>query len=230
LAGSAHTNKIKQRILLHRPELACVGMTNVECIRRYGLGNYMRQYASDQGSDRSDMDRCLSRSAHPRLSGFVELRADRLGRIVGGTAFGPAAAETVNSMTIAIENKLTVYDIARAPHGYPSHGYLLYRVALSMALSTTFGMLDAFGFRTLSKAAMFLSRRMGPLYITGSTTKRTLEATGHDSTILYDGRILSFFDLHRNVTDQSAHHLKQLSKVEAQRLERWSEQYHACEK
>jgi hypothetical protein len=205
-------------------------MTNVECIRRYGLGNYMRQYASDQGTDRSDMDRCLSRSAHPRLSGFVELRADRLGRIVGGTAFGPAAAETVNSMTIAIENKLTVYDIARAPHGYPSHGYLLYRVALSMALSTTFGMLDAFGFRTLSKAAMFLSRRMGPLYITGSTTKRTLEATGHDSTILYDGRILSFFDLHRNVTDQSAHHLKQLSKVEAQRLERWSEQYHACEK
>jgi Pyridine nucleotide-disulphide oxidoreductase, dimerisation domain len=201
-----------------------VGITTVDCNRRYGIGNYMRQYASEKGTDRADMDRCF------RSPGFVELRADRQGRIVGCTAFGPAAAELTNSMGIAIENMLTVYDIARAPHGYPSHGYLLYRLALSMALSTTFGVLDAFGLKTLSKAAMFLDRRLRGLGIASAQKKRTLEAIGHASTILYNGRILTYIDLHRNVTDQAARHLKLLTKAEAHGFERWSEQYRVYEK
>jgi hypothetical protein len=57
-----------------------------------------------------------------------------------------------------------------------------------------------------------------------------LEAIGHASTILYNGRILTYIDLHRNVTDQAARHLKLLTKAEAHGFERWSEQYRVYEK
>jgi len=48
-------------------------------------------------------------------------------------------------MGVAIANGLTVSNVAIAAHSYPSYGYLLYRVALSMALGNIWGVLDACG-------------------------------------------------------------------------------------
>jgi Pyridine nucleotide-disulphide oxidoreductase, dimerisation domain len=77
---------------------------------------------------------------------FVELRAEkRTGRILGLSACGPTAAELANEIGLAVQNKLTVQDVAKSIHSYPSHGYMLYRVALSMALSSVQGFLATMG-------------------------------------------------------------------------------------
>jgi hypothetical protein len=94
------------------------------------------------GSDRADTD-ALERNAE---NNFVELRAHaRTGRILGGTAVGPAAAELINEIGLAIQSKLTVRHIATSLHSYPSHGYLLYRVALSMATTSLMDVLSTCG-------------------------------------------------------------------------------------
>jgi len=122
--------------------MACVGWTYAECVRRYGLDGFDCMSAREEGTDRADMERC----ARDTSSCFVELRANRQsGRILGCTACGPAAAEMTNSMGIAITNGLTVSNVAFAAHSYPSYGYLLYRVALAMALGSVWGALEACG-------------------------------------------------------------------------------------
>lgn len=132
------------------PEMASVGLTRSDCIQKYGQDGFIYQSIREEGNDRADMER---NERFVRAS-FVELRAARIsGRILGLTACGPAAAELSNEIGLAIQNKLTVRDLARSIHSYPSHGYLLYRLALSMALSSTRGFLDTLGpvGRTLGK-------------------------------------------------------------------------------
>jgi pyruvate/2-oxoglutarate dehydrogenase complex dihydrolipoamide dehydrogenase (E3) component len=129
------------RVVYTDPEMACVGLTYRECVERYGDG-FDWLCIPEQGTDRADMERI------ERSSGacFVELRADKAGgRILGCTACGPAAAELANSMGVAITNSLTIADVARSAHSYPSYGYLLHRIALSMAFSNVWGLLEASG-------------------------------------------------------------------------------------
>jgi len=91
--------------------------------------------------DRADMER-LERP----VIGFVELRATKIaGRVLGMSACGPTAAELANEVGLAITSGLTVRDIARSIHSYPSHGYLLHRIALAMATSSVWGLLSACG-------------------------------------------------------------------------------------
>jgi len=122
--------------------MACVGLSYRECVERFGVGGFDAMYATEHGMDRADMER-FERDTEPC---FVELRVDRSsGSILGCSACGPAAAELTNSMGLAITNGLTVADVARSAHSYPSYSYLLYRIALSMALSSTWGVLEACG-------------------------------------------------------------------------------------
>ena len=124
------------------PELASVGLTRSECIKKYGPNGFIRQIVFEEGMDRADMER-IERFTN---ASFVELRAERMsGRILGMTACCPAASELANEIGLAVQNKLTVRDLARSIHSYPSHGYLLYRLGLSMALSSTVGFLDTLG-------------------------------------------------------------------------------------
>ena len=126
----------------HSPEMACVGLTYRECVEQFGMDGFASMYVPEKGMDRADMER-LERNSDPC---FVELRVHRTsGRVLGCTCCGPAAAELTNSMGMAITNGLTVADVAKSPHSYPSYGYMLYRVALSMALSNTWGILEACG-------------------------------------------------------------------------------------
>jgi len=129
------------RVIYTDPELACVGLTQRECIERFGAAGYDSLYVPEEGSDRADMER----RERDTDATFVELRATKNGRIIGCTACGPTAAELANSMGIAITNRLTVRDVAQSIHSYPSHSYLLNRVALSMALSNVRGLLASCG-------------------------------------------------------------------------------------
>lgn len=121
--------------------MACVGLTYAECVLRYGLGGFDCASAREENTDRSDMER----NARNTTPCFIELRAQKNGLVLGCTACGPTAAEICNSIGIAITNNLTVSDVAFSPHSYPSYGYLMYRIALSMALGRVWGVLEACG-------------------------------------------------------------------------------------
>lgn len=140
--GSRSVHPTVPRVIYTDPELASVGLTLSECLTKYGRDGFDCLYVPEEGSDRADMER----RERDTLVTFVELRAARgSGRILGCTACGPAAAELVNGMGMAIINRLTVRDVAQSMYSYPSHGYLLHRVALSMALSNVRGLLSACG-------------------------------------------------------------------------------------
>merc|ERR1712194_409616 len=78
--------------------------------------------------------------------GFVEMRVTKIfGRILGFTACGPNASELANEISLAITSGLTVRDISKSLHSYPSHGYLMYRAALSLTMRSVWGLLEALG-------------------------------------------------------------------------------------
>jgi pyruvate/2-oxoglutarate dehydrogenase complex dihydrolipoamide dehydrogenase (E3) component len=139
--GSRSVHPTVPRVIYTDPELACVGLTKSECIARYGSDGFNSLYVPEEGSDRADMER----RERDTDATFVELRATKSGRILGCTACGPAAAELANSMGMAVTNRLSVRDVAQSIHSYPSHGYLLHRIALSMALSNVRGLLSTCG-------------------------------------------------------------------------------------
>lgn len=139
--GGRSVHPTVPRVIYSDPELVCVGLTRRECVQKYGVDGYDSVYVPEEGSDRADMER-LERDTDVA---FVELRATKSGRIIGCSACGPAAAELANSMGMAITNHLTVRDVAKSIHSYPSHGYLLHRVALAMALSNVHGLLASCG-------------------------------------------------------------------------------------
>ena len=129
------------RVTFVDPEIASIGMSREECVRKYGKDGFLFLKADEAGTDRADMD---SVARHP--NGFVELRVSYPhGRIIGATVCSPAAAEIINEIGVALVNRLSCRDIAQSLHSYPSHGYLLYRVSLSLALSDVWGLLAACG-------------------------------------------------------------------------------------
>jgi len=129
------------RVTFMDPEITSVGLTRKECIRKFGENGFHYLKVDEAGTDRADAD-ALERST----LGFVELRVSiPHGHVLGATVCSPAAAEIINELGLAMSNKLTVRDIARSLHAYPSHGYLMYRAALSLAVNDIWGALAACG-------------------------------------------------------------------------------------
>jgi dihydrolipoamide dehydrogenase len=52
--------------------------------------------------------------------GFVKVLADPRGRILGGSIVSPRAGEMIQELTIAVQHRLTVTDIAETIHAYPT--------------------------------------------------------------------------------------------------------------
>ena len=133
--GCQAIHPVVPAVIFTDPELASVGLSYADCVRKYGRGGFDSLYVPEEGMDRADMER-LERP----VIRFVELRATKIrGKILGMTACGPAAAELANEVGLAIMSGLTVRDMARAIHSYPSHGYLLHRIALALATSNVWG-------------------------------------------------------------------------------------------
>jgi pyruvate/2-oxoglutarate dehydrogenase complex dihydrolipoamide dehydrogenase (E3) component len=129
------------RVTALDPEIACIGMTRAECVDKYGGGGFEYLLVGEKGTDRFDMD-----SIARHIDGFVELRISKPhGKILGATICLPSAIEIVNEIGLAMRSKLTVRDIAKSMHYYPSYGYLMHRAALALALKDIWGMLSACG-------------------------------------------------------------------------------------
>ena len=130
------------RVVYTDPELASAGMTRAECARKFGANGYDRLLVPEAGSDRADVE---SKERFTSAN-FLEIRAEKInGRILGASACGPAAAEAINEVCLALTKRLTIRDIARTLHSYPSHGYLLYRSSMTLATQNISGLLAGCG-------------------------------------------------------------------------------------
>jgi pyruvate/2-oxoglutarate dehydrogenase complex dihydrolipoamide dehydrogenase (E3) component len=176
------------RVTFLDPEVASIGKTRAECVREFGSDGFQYLKVDENGTDRADID-----SMEGRVKGFVELRVSKPdGRILGATVCSPVASEIVNEIGVALVNKLTVRDIARSIHAYPSYGYLMHRVALSLALGDTWGVLDAMGpvARFIGKMGRklkgkFQSRRKL------SMRHRDWEAMGEEKELQWERKMIS---------------------------------------
>jgi pyruvate/2-oxoglutarate dehydrogenase complex dihydrolipoamide dehydrogenase (E3) component len=137
--NSAH--KTVPSVIYTDPELISVGLSKEECERKYGIDGFDSIFVPEENTDRADME------SRERLTiGFVELRATKIyGKILGLTACGPSASELANEISLAIVTGLTVRDVAKSLHSYPSHGYLMYRAALALTMGSVWGSLEALG-------------------------------------------------------------------------------------
>ena len=148
-------------------------------------------------------------------SSFVELRAEKIsGRILGASACGPAAAEIINEVCLALVNRLTVRDMARTLHSYPSHGYLLYRISMALATQTISGLLAGCGSvgRLLSAQIRILARILSSLKCRWLPWRRRAgkklsewQACGSTKSLVLQSRageitLLSYLDVYSNDT------------------------------
>jgi pyruvate/2-oxoglutarate dehydrogenase complex dihydrolipoamide dehydrogenase (E3) component len=184
--GSQSCHPIVPRVVYTDPELSSVGMSLEECTRKYGSDGFDRLAVSESQTDRADMDSKLRNTI-----GFVEIRAAKVtGKILGFTGCGPVASELANEMSLAIQNGLTALDVTRSLHSYPSHGYLMHRVALALAFSNMWGQIEALGHigRVVATAGRLVNRVYTPLRLMKKRRELTLlrewEANGVREGIL----------------------------------------------
>jgi pyruvate/2-oxoglutarate dehydrogenase complex dihydrolipoamide dehydrogenase (E3) component len=181
--GAKSIHPTVPRVIYTDPELASVGLSLAECIKKYGIDGFERIYLPEEGTDRADME---SMERNTKI-GFVELRASKYGKILGFTGCGPAASELVNEVSLAIVNGLTVSDMARSMHSYPSHGYLMHRVALGMTLGNIWGVMEACGpvGGVLANMGRFISKLTTKRHFRLKTrlVQRDWEAEGASSSI-----------------------------------------------
>ena len=211
--GSPSVHPCVPRVVYTDPELACVGLTRCECVERYGDDGFLSLFVPEIGSDRADIER----SNRDTSITFFELRAEQVtGRILGASACGPAAAELANTIGMAIINRLSVGNIARSLYSYPSYGYLMHRVALSVYLSDVYGLMEVCGPLTgiLSKVmrrflglVTRLRRAMSRVFMSKQRRlRRTHEAIGASTAVCLPdsvdtpSRLVSYSDLKANST------------------------------
>ena len=206
---SPATHPYVPRVTYTDPEIASCGMSKTECIHKYGAEGYDSLNVREEGTDRADVE---GKERHTDAS-FVELRAEKItGRILGASACGPASAEIINEVCLALCNRLTVRDMARTLHAYPSHGYLLYRTSMALATQTTSGLLAGCGtvgrmlgaqIRMLARIVSFLkcqwlpwrkqnSQKLSEWQAHGSAKILVMESNAGDTTLL------SYFDAFNN--------------------------------
>ena len=178
-------------------------MSIAECIQCYGVDGYDSLRVREGGSDRADVE------SAERYTGATEKIS---GRVLGASACGPAAAEIINEVCLSLCSKLTVRDIARTLHSYPSHGYLLYRIATALATQNISGLLASCGLfgRLLGSQLRCLARVMRIFKFSWLPWKKhaikkmsTWQATGSSNSLVMqstDGQfsVLSFLDAYGN--------------------------------
>lgn len=102
------------------PEVARVGLTEEEARQRYGSG--LQVYTQAMTS----VDRAVTDG---ETDGFTKLICDKKGTILGAQIVGPSAGELINEVALAIQQDLTMQQIAGATHVYPTVGLSIQQAA-----------------------------------------------------------------------------------------------------
>lgn len=106
------------RIISTWPEIASVGLTEDDCIKR-DL-KYKTSIAPLNLIARSNVENFSS--------GFVKLICDKKGKILGGSIVCPEASNLIGEISLAIKNEMTAHDLAEIPHAFLSWSEII-RVA-----------------------------------------------------------------------------------------------------
>jgi pyruvate/2-oxoglutarate dehydrogenase complex dihydrolipoamide dehydrogenase (E3) component len=112
---------ILPRVTFTEPELAHVGLSEAEAVRRYRRISVLRWPFSE--SDRAHTDRATR--------GLVKVLATRRGRIVGAGILGPDAAELIAPFALAVSERMKVKSLATAVFPYPTRSEAARRAAIS---------------------------------------------------------------------------------------------------
>ncbi len=108
------------RVTFITPEVASVGLTESDCLRR----DLEKKVAIAPLN-------IISRSnVTDKREGFCKVITDRNGILIGGTVVGPHAGEIIHELTLAIQYGLTSAEVANALHAFPSWSEIV-RVACS---------------------------------------------------------------------------------------------------
>lgn len=103
------------------PELAHVGLSEAEAVRRYRRISVLRWPLSE--NDRAQTDRATR--------GLVKVLATQRGRIVGAEILGQNAGELIAPFVLAVSERMSVKSLATAVFPYPTRSEVAHRAAIS---------------------------------------------------------------------------------------------------
>lgn len=96
------------RITFTFPEIASVGLSENDCIKRdLQVNTAMAPLNIVARSNTADY-----------RDGFAKIITDKKGVIIGATIVAPSAAEMIHELGLAVQHRLTAADIARTPHAF----------------------------------------------------------------------------------------------------------------
>ena len=99
-------------VIFTEPELAHVGLTELEARERHGdsIGVWRREF--------QDVDRAI---ADDELVGLVKLITDRRGRIIGGHVLGHGAGSLIAEIALAMKHGISAAQLGNTIHAYPTY-------------------------------------------------------------------------------------------------------------
>ena len=98
------------RVIFLNPEVAAVGLTEDECIKRdLQIKKAVAPVAIIGRANTSNIDR-----------GFVKVIADRHGVLIGASIVSPRAGEMIHELTLAIHMRMRAADVANTIHAFPT--------------------------------------------------------------------------------------------------------------
>ena len=108
------------RVTFTFPEVATVGFTEDDCIKRdLRINKAIAPLNIVARSNTSDF-----------RDGFVKVITDKRGVVIGGTIVAPHAAESIHELALAVKHRLTAAQVADTPHAFLSWSEAI-RVACS---------------------------------------------------------------------------------------------------
>jgi pyruvate/2-oxoglutarate dehydrogenase complex dihydrolipoamide dehydrogenase (E3) component len=109
------------RVTFTDPELAHVGLTDIQARQRHGAIRVLRWPYHD--NDRAQTER--------EIRGHIKVVTDRKGLILGATIVGAAAGEQITAWTLAIGQRLNIRAFAEIVVPYPTYTEIGKRAAIS---------------------------------------------------------------------------------------------------
>jgi pyruvate/2-oxoglutarate dehydrogenase complex dihydrolipoamide dehydrogenase (E3) component len=110
------------------PEVAHVGLTEAEARQQYGQKITSVKYPFRQ------VDRAVAEDA---TDGFIKLISTSRGKLLGAHIVGPAAGESINELALAMQHGLSLAQLARTTHVYPTLALAIQQAAGIYALEQT---------------------------------------------------------------------------------------------
>lgn len=98
------------RVTFVAPEVASVGMSEEDCLRRDMP--IMTGIAPINSVARANVANAMD--------GFAKVITDKNGTLIGGSVVSEHAGEVIHELTLAIQHRLHAHDIARMLHAYPT--------------------------------------------------------------------------------------------------------------